>query len=109
MTSLTEKKIITKMFFGCVITTELRLHLEKSHLWKNYKLCSKTENSADLHFTETHHDERCFFGIFIKNNTTTTEELRAFENQIKNKLNEFCSNFNTNALKCSVFSQIFLP
>lgn len=104
MNTQVENKIQFKLFAGCVITSELRLQLDQSPLWKQAKIGPAIQN--DL--VETHFNEKNYIGLFLTHDQITLSELKLIEDKILHAINAYCPQFASEKIKVLVFSQIFI-
>lgn len=100
----TENKVKLKLFIGCVITSELRLLLNQSPLWKQAKI----DPSAQKDLIETHFHQKDYIGLFLIDDKVSLSELKQCEAQILLALKSYCPQFASEKIRIIVFSQIFI-
>ena len=98
-----ENGIEFKLFVGCPINAELRLHLDRSSLWKEAKIL---QSSEDL--IETHFNQKEYIGFFLKQDKPTLSELQEIEMKILQTLKSYCPQFASEKIRILVFSQLFI-
>jgi hypothetical protein len=103
METQTENKIKFKLFVGCLITSDMRLHLNQSPLWKRAKII---HDQNDL--VETHFHDKDYIGLFLPENKINLSELKEIEKQILAIFKEYLPQFSSEKIKILVFSQIFI-
>lgn len=105
MKTLTEEKVIVKLFVGCLLTAELKLHLSQSPLWKQATV-ARTQDSQDL--METHFQEKAYIGLFLKTSAISLSSLKDIENKIIQAIIHYCPDYNPDHLAPCILSQIFI-
>lgn len=98
-----EKKqgIHNRLFLGCELTSELRMHLKQSFSWKEAQMLSKG-------LTEAHFEGKNYIGQRLEKNQLTLMEIKSLEKNLKRDLNEHCPNFDAARLKIIVFTEVFV-
>lgn len=109
MTSITSNKdnaskISTKLFAGCSINSEMRMHLNQSIQWKHATLLSPS--NRDLQ--EVHSQGKDFFGHYLESNKLTINELKTIQQYIITQLKIYCPTLETENIKICLFHQVFI-
>jgi len=98
-----ETGINFRLFAGCLMTSELRMQLNQSSLWKQAKIAPSLQD-----LIETHFQEKDFIGLFLQSDKIQLEELRQIEKKISQVLKTYCPQFPSEKIKILVFSQVFI-
>jgi hypothetical protein len=93
--------LFVKLFIGCLQTSELKMHLNKSKGWKEAKLLQ-----SDM--TEVQQDESLYMGYLLDTSSLSCQELRQLEKKIREQIQFYCPKINTEKLKICLFPQVFL-
>lgn len=99
-----ENKIKFKIFIGCVISAELRMHLHQSALWKLAKIGPQDQKKLN----ETHFNQKDYIGFFLAQDRINLPELKVWESKILEELKAYCPHFPSEKIKVLVFSQVFI-
>lgn len=94
-----------KLFVGCLMNGELRMHLNGSELWKQAKLQLK---GTETTLTQTHFEQHDYIGIFSAKNPLTVEELRTLETTLRSQLHLYCPKLDVAKIKLNLFTQLFI-
>lgn len=97
--------IQTKIFVGCLLTPDLKLHLTQSQSWKQAAI-GRLPESEDL--IETHFQEKDYLGIFIPHDKPTVLDLKKVEVLVKDKFFSYCPELGNPPLKIYIFPQVFV-
>lgn len=98
-------KVFAKLFIGILITSEVRMHLNQSTVWKNVQVIGDPE-AGELISVRFH--EYDYIGSYVKVEKITFSELGSYDKHVLNKLQSYCPNLQLNTHKVSFFSQIFI-
>ncbi|KIC74290.1 hypothetical protein DB42_BH00240 [Neochlamydia sp. EPS4] len=93
-----------KIFIGCLITSELRMHLNQSLLWKQNKIAPEL-NSA---LREIHFQDKDYIGIYPTTDKISLMALKEIEKEILQLLTTYCPLLPTEKIKILIFSQVFI-
>lgn len=105
MSVYTKSEVAVKLFAGCLITTEIRIWLNQSSLWKQEKISPAVEGRR---LVEVHYKEHDYIGCFLPKTMLTLEELRPTVRWIEQSLLQYCPELKSSAVKICFFPQIFL-
>lgn len=103
MTAIEKDRLRLKIFIGIHLTPELRIHLNKSILWKQAQIGS-LENSLK----EIQAHGKYYLGYHIRQEPIQFDLLKKLEAEIRNNLSSYCLDINTDRIPVQVFSQIFI-
>lgn len=103
--SESSNKISSKIFVGCKITSELRIHLNNSILWKQKQTLPK-KNDSDLR--EVHRKDQSYIGVFLSTQNPSLESLKKTKKILFEKIRKLSSELDMDLLKAIVFPQVFL-
>ncbi|MBS4165906.1 Uncharacterized protein NEOC65_000981 [Neochlamydia sp. AcF65] len=93
-----------KIFIGCLITSELRMHLNQSLLWKQNKIVPAL-NSA---LREIHFKDKDYIGIYSTTDKISLMDLKKIEKEILQLLATYCPLLLTEKIQTLIFSQVFI-
>lgn len=98
-------RVTAKLFVGCIITSEVRMHLNQSVGWKTALIIP----NGDFHdLKEVHFQDKDYIGVFSPATNITLKELKEFEKIVSDKLLEYCPELSVNSVKFCVFPQVFV-
>lgn len=97
-------KTSIKLFLGCSLTSELKMHLNSSVEWQNDKIDSKRPDLLE----EVLYEKQKFVGLYLKEKSLTLESLKEHEATLRLKISSYCSRLDCTKLKCFIFSQFFI-
>jgi hypothetical protein len=103
MNMQTENRVKIRLFAGCVVTSELRLQLNQSLLWKQ---ASIAPNRHDLE--QTHFHQKDYIGLFLKEDKISLDDLEKVEANVLHYLKAYCPQFASEKLRILVLSQVFI-
>lgn len=102
MDHATKEHFFIRLFIGCPLTSELRMHLKASKIWKQEQI-QPTEHSL----VETHHAERDYIGCYSSQQRLTLPELNAIADQIRTLVLTHCPKIPSESLTFVSFPQLF--
>lgn len=94
--------ITTKIFLGCVLTSEIKFHLQNSHAWK----LAKIENPDIL--TTTPFQGKEYIGLSLPHPQLTLAEIRPYEASIRQNLSTFCPKLQFDNVNIHIFPQLLV-
>ena len=100
-----KEKINTKIFAACLITAEIRMHLNFSIDWKHASLSTSSESAR---FQEIRYHGKDFFGFYIDHKTYKINELDEIQSKVRNQLKTYCPKLETETLDICIFPQVFI-
>lgn len=101
----TDGKVTTKIFAGCLVNAEMKMHLGQSSTWKQVAIMPR-EGSEEL--LEVHYHGKVYLGMYLPEDKATLKKLRSIEESIKERMNAYLSDFDVGGVKVSVFCQVFV-
>lgn len=99
-------KISAKLFIGCHITSEMRMHLSKSKKWRQLSIIPIETREANIQ--EIHFQGKDYFGYYLLTDIVPTTELKKIKPHILSLLKIFCSEYQVDTLKVYILPQIFV-
>lgn len=96
-------RVKLKIFTGCVITSELRMHLHQSSLWKQAKIDPSIEDLNEARF----HDKD-YIGAFLTKEEVSLQDIKEVEKKILQQLKTYCPQYPLNKIQLLIFSQVFV-
>jgi hypothetical protein len=99
-----KNKTSTKLFLGCLLTSELKMHLNSSSDWQNAKM----EPQESCVLKEVLYENKKFIGFYLEEEKLTLKTLKEHECKLRTIIESFCHSLDSSKLKCSVFSQFFI-
>ena len=100
-----KESIQVRLFIGCVINSEMRLHLSLSQLWQNDKLFNQRE---ELALKEISYQSKEYIGILLATSHIAFEQIQIKTEFIRQKLEQYCTAVCYETLKIVLLPQIFL-
>lgn len=95
-------KIEIRLFAGFLLSSEIRMHLNQSPLWKR----SSFEKESPL--IETHHSQQDYLGIFLEESHLPLTQVEQTDQMLRNRLAQYCPNLGIDHLSILLFPQIFI-
>lgn len=105
MTSDTESRVQTKLFVGLLLTSEVRMHLNQSNLWKQDQVV-RSESGDELQALR--YQDKEYVGIMLAQPKLPLRELQGIENHVRIALDRYCPELHTEKMNIFVFPQLFL-
>lgn len=100
-----EQGVIVKLFAGFHATSELKMHLAQSRLWKeNLIFASNRSGTLEL----IHFQEKDYLGKYLTQSFLSLKDLPSIEAELKQELLKFCPKFKQEKLMVRLFSQTFI-
>jgi hypothetical protein len=84
------------------VTSELRMHLNKSKTYKQAKI------GVDQDLIEAHYHEKDYIGKYLEKSHVTMNELKALEAEMKTKLEFYCAHYNVDGASLFIIPQVFI-
>lgn len=94
-----------KLFLGFQLSTELSIHLNQSHLWKEISVV-RLAKADDL--IEITHEGTYYIGVYLPFSQTNLKEVQTFEKMIQDKLQLYCPNYKLQRSKILLFPQVLI-
>ena len=91
-----------RLSLGIPLNSEIKRHLEQSHLWKEAQLDPK-KNPPNLEIT--HFQNKEYLGFSIPEPTTSVEHLQTLEDLIEKKLSKYTNPLLARNLKTKLFAK----
>lgn len=105
MASETGQRVQVKLFVGLLVSSEVRMHLNHSELWKQDQVV-KSEDGREMQVLR--YQEKEYVGIMLNDRQLSLEALRTWEGEVRDALARYCPELGTEAMKVYVFPQLFL-
>ena len=102
---MSPSSLLIKLYLGCPLTSEIRMHLKTSHLWNQALIVPKLEREL----VETRFQQQEYLGRFFDGEQLSLERLKAAEKEMRELIQSYCPKLNAEKLTFCVFPQIFLP
>ncbi len=99
-------KITTKIFVGCHITSELRMHLSKSKEWKQLSVVPIEARESKIQ--EIHFKDKDYFGYYLIQDAIQISELQKIKTSIQLILKKYCPGYEISSLKVYALPQLFV-
>lgn len=99
-----QEKTTSRLFFGFLINSELRMHLNSSG-WDQIK-SSIEKNSVPL--IEVNYKGKDYIGQYLQEVKLPFNSIANFERELIEKLQNLCPKLDCSQRKCSIFTQIFI-
>lgn len=101
MEKTAESNVTAKIFIGCPLTAEIKMHLSKSSAWKQASI-DKTG------LTLVNFQEKEYLGFYLSEDKLTLDEFNHFEKEIKKHLQTYCPEISPDLFKVLTFPQLFI-
>lgn len=103
MSTTTRGGIAIKLFIGCQINSEIRMHLNASEKWKQHQIHAQGKKFQELTFRE-----KDYFGYLLEQDRLAIQEIRSLESRIRKELSDFCPELNVEEIHLHIIPQLFL-
>jgi hypothetical protein len=100
-----QNQLLVKFFVGCLLTSEIRMHLKESKLWSQASIAPPQEREL----VETRFQRHDYLGRFLVEKEIPLPELKRIERTLRNSLQTYCPKLDGDRLMFCLFPQIFLP
>lgn len=101
MTSDLSNKLESKLFLGCCLTSEMRMHLDKSIQWKHATIMAEG-------LQVVHYQGKDYLGLYLDAKKASLQELNALQKSIQVQLHMYCPKLETDHIEICIFPQVFL-
>lgn len=105
MTTDTSSKITTKIFAGCHISSEIRMHLNQSIQWKNATILATPSNPG---MQEINYHGKSYIGQYTSHKTLIINDIVTSQQNIRDQLKIYCPTLEVENIKIYVFPQVFI-
>lgn len=102
-TSLSDK-ISAKLFVGCTLTPEVRMHLNMSESWKQAHTTDRSANRLQ----ELRYKDKDYLGRLFDDSELSRDDLVAHASGVSNEIAQHCEELPTSSICVKVFPQVFL-
>lgn len=96
-------KVSLRLFLGCHLTAELRLHLEKSQAWKETRIGP----TGSHHLVINHFHQKEYIGFFVGEGVNLSK-LKETETLILQAIQSYCPEIDLKHCQVLAFSQLFI-
>lgn len=104
MNTQIKNRIEFRLFVGCVITSELKMLLNQSCLWKQAKITQSIKDDLQ----EVHFNQKDYIGFFLVEDQVPLSALKQIEIKILQTLKSYCPQISSEKIRIRVFSQVFI-
>ena len=101
----TTSGITLRLFIGCLISSELRMHLAHSSKWKELKF---TLENAPQQMQLVHFKKKEYIGHYLDNALLSLKDVAHYEKLLRSALQEICPEYPHEKLTLRIFSQPFI-
>lgn len=101
MTTELSSKVTTRLFAGCCINSEIRMHLNQSIQWKHATILTEG-------LQETHYHSKDYLGLYLESKLLTTNDLNKIQQNIRDQLKIYCPSLETENITICIFPQVFI-
>ena len=91
----------TKLFIGCVLTSEIKMLLDKNRSWH----IDTTGFNSELPLTKIHYQQKEYIGCFINKEKPSVNELIDADTILEKLIEKYCGQIK---IKTIIFPQIFI-
>lgn len=100
----TEDAVSVKLFVGFQVTSEIKMHLNRSKAWRQASVLKPAER--DL--IEVHHHGQDYVGRFLPQDRLILSEVRDNDILAKQALKNYCPDCNLDGMTIRVLPQVFV-
>jgi hypothetical protein len=98
--------VIVKLFIGCAVTPEVKMHLTQSNSWKQANIMRGREEGI---LSQTHFHQHSYIGLYADEQHLTLAEVRSLQHLIQQQLSAYCPKMSgINKLPLYIFPQFFV-
>ena len=97
--------ISTRIFLGCQLNSEVRIHLNNSASWKREKALP---GESQQRLEEIRYRDQDFIGFFLRKEEPSLEDLKEAMKAVQTLLQGHCGDLKVDSLKTAIFPQVFL-
>ena len=90
-----------KLFAGCLLTSEMKMHLRQSSAWKNAQLEPNP-------LVETPYQGKDYFGRYLDHEKHTVQNLRDIQIEINTTISCCCPNLAGREFEIKLFPQTLI-
>lgn len=106
MNTILDSRVTVRLFIGCAVSPELKVHLQHSMAWKQASILRSTEQDVLL---ETHFQNKSYLGLYADERFLTLHQVRQKQQKIRTQLYEYCPKLvGIDKIPIYVFPQIFV-
>lgn len=99
-------KVTIKLFAGLYLSSEIRMNLNQSKIWKQASIASGDKAHSEL--IEVHHHGKDYLGCYLPSPKITLAQLNEINDQIKMSLKSYCPDLDPENAKVCIFAQVFV-
>jgi len=96
-----DERISTKIFIGCVLTSEIKMFLSQSSAWRRAQLAGDSLKELRYH-------EKDYIGTLLSSSEISLKDIQSEEKRILEQLESYCPELDVSEIPMVVFPQIFL-
>ena len=105
MSTELQDKVTVNLFLGCLINSEVKMHLNYSDLWKRERVIRSEEGER---LEQIRFANKDYVGASLKEKQVTLERLEEFEAGVRKALARYCPELNVETVKLNVIPQLFI-
>lgn len=105
MDTETQTRVTLKLFAGCPLNAEMKMHLSRSIKWRQASIMP-TRDESNLMQVSYHGME--YLGIYFDSESIDIKQLKSAEGSIKNLLSIYLSDLDLSEARVKVFCQVFI-
>ncbi|MBB65316.1 MAG: hypothetical protein CMO81_09655 [Waddliaceae bacterium] len=99
------KGICAKIFIGVYLNSELNMHLRNSSTWQQVLILP---NQSEQALCKSTYQDREYLGFFIDHGEPTLDQIKEWEQSLRDSLKTHCPDLIPEQLDVKLFSQVFL-
>lgn len=104
MSSRITETLTMKMFVGILATSEVRMHLTQSMLWKQITIV-REEKGAELQ--QVHYQGKDYVGFYLEEQAADLIQIQKYEEAVKEKVQKYCPDLDCRKQPVVIFGQVF--
>jgi hypothetical protein len=101
----TTEGISLKLFIGCLINSEVKMHLNYSSEWKQEQVIRSESGEA---LEKVRHAEKEYVGRGLSQEAVTVPELEELDQFLRSALARYCPELDVDKLNVVLIPQLFL-
>lgn len=99
-----ENTVSVKLFVGFPLTSEIKMHLNRSQAWQQASVL----HPAERDLVEVHHHGQDYVGRFLPQDRVILSEVQDNDMRAKQALQHYCPECNLDGMTLRVLPQVFV-
>lgn len=103
--ALAKNQITTRLFVGFLFSKELKIQLSRNIAWKQARIL---QQSLENGLRQIHYENNEYIGCYLLGENANMLELKENDIRLRKMLQNYCPEFDIEALQLFIFPQIFV-